>query len=211
MEQFTYYRCVSSGKGCRLYSRVFLKFPKPSELKVADLGCGAGRYTKWLAERGFITYACDFSQGMINKTKEKLQVFNYPHLEERIKQSNLKQLYFEDEIFDIVLTNGVIHNAYTMEEYVQCIKECLRVLKKDGTIHMSIFTSDTIDVKLKKLEEHVYMTVDGLRMILFSKDEITRMMNEFGYRITDVCTLYDIKVETGVRSLFRATYRRIGS
>ena len=178
------------------------------QLKVADLGCGAGRYTIWLAKQGYDVYACDASEGMLNKTKEGLEKIGYPDIEKKILKSRLENLSFEDQMFDIVLTNGVIHNAFTCEEYVLCLKECVRVLKPDGVLYLSVFTSDTVDEKLEKEEEHVYLTPDGLRMVLFSKEEIVQMLSELDYQMIEECGRYDIQVETGVRSLFRAVYQK---
>ena len=177
-------------------------------LKVVDLGCGAGRYTIWLAQSGYDVYACDASEGMLNKTKEGLEKIGYQDMEQKILKSRLEDLPFEDEMFDIVLTNGVIHNAFTCKEYKQCLEECVRVLKTDGVLYLSVFTSDTVDNKLEKVEEHVYLTPDGLRMILFNKEEIIQMLSDLNYQMTKECALYDIQVATGVRSLFRAIYKK---
>ena len=186
----------------------FEQYDPINNIKVADLGCGAGRYTIWLAQNGFDVYACDASIGMLNRTKEGLKKIRYQNIEEKVVHSRLEKLPFDDEIFDIVLTNGVIHNAYTVEEFFQCLKECMRVLKQDGILYLSVFTSDTIDEGLEKIDKHVYLTPDGLRMVLFSKEEIIRTLRDKNYKVLDVCDLYDIQVETGVRSLFRATYQK---
>lgn len=187
----------------------FEGYASDRQLKVADLGCGAGRYTIWLAKQGYDVYACDASAGMLNKTKEGLKKIEYPDIEKKILQGRLENLPFGNQMFDIVLTNGVIHNAFTCEEYKLCLKECVRVLKQDGLLYLSVFTSDTVDVKLEKTEEHVYLTPDGLRMVLFSKEEIVQMLLELDYEMIEECGRYDIQVETGVRSLFRAVYRKM--
>lgn len=186
----------------------FKSYDSVNKLKVADLGCGAGRYTIWFAQNGYDVYACDASTGMLNRTKEGLEKIGYHDIDRKILKSRLEKLAFDDGMFDIVFTNGVIHNAYTSEEYIQCLKECVRVLKSDGLLYLSVFTSDTVDEKLKKVEEHVYLTSDGLCMVLFSKEEIIRMMSDLNYQMTEEFALYDIHVETGVRSLFRAVYRK---
>lgn len=186
----------------------FRNYAPDKHMKIADLGCGAGRYTVWLAKNGYDVYACDASEGMLNKTKEGLEKIGYHDIEWKIVKSRLEELVFDDETFDIVLTNGVIHNAFTCEEYKQCLKECVRVLKTGGVFYLSAFTSDTVDKKLKKVEEHVYLTPDGLRMVLFDKIEIIQMLSDLNFQMTEECALYDIQVETGVRSLFRAVYQK---
>lgn len=186
----------------------FVNYDPGRHLKVADLGCGAGRYAIWLAQSGYDVYACDASEGMLNKTKEGLEKIGYQDIDQKILKNRLEDLPFDGEMFDIVLTNGVIHNAFTCEEYKQCLKECVRVLKTDGVLYLSVFTSDTIDDKLEKVEEHVYLTPNGLYMLLFDKEEIIQMLSDLNCQMTEECALYDIQVETGVRSLFRAVYQK---
>lgn len=186
----------------------FKNYDPANNLKVADLGCGAGRYTIWLAQNGYDVYACDDSIGMLNRTKEGLEKIGYQDISHKILKCRLENLLFDDEMFDIVLTNGVIHNVYTIEEYKQCLKECTRVLKSNGVLYFSVFTSNTVDENLKKVEEHVYLTPDGLYMVLFSKEEIIQIMSDLNYQMTEEFALYDIWVETGIRSLFRAVYRK---
>lgn len=186
----------------------FEKYDPPNNIKVADLGCGAGRYTIWLAQKGFNVYACDASAGMLNRTKEGLKKIGYQDIEDKVVLSRLENLVFGDNMFDIILANGVIHNTYTVEGFLQCLKECIRVLKRDGIFYLSVFTSDTVDQRLERIDEHIYLTPDGLRMILFSKEEILQIMRDEKCQVADVCMLYNIRVETGIRSLFRATYQK---
>lgn len=140
----------------------FGNYDSGKHLKVADLGCGAGRYTIWLAQNGYDVYACDASEGMLNKTKEGLEKIGYRDIERKILKSRLNQLAFDDEMFDIVLTNGVIHNAFTCEEYIQCLKECVRILKTTGVLYLSVFTSDAV-MSITWSETCAYLDRIGLR------------------------------------------------
>lgn len=149
-----------------------------------------------------------FASGADAQSNTAEEAVTEENREPELYDSRLNQLAFDDEMFDIVLTNGVIHNAFTCEEYKQCLKECVRILKTTGVLYLSVFTSDTVDEKLEKVEEHVYLTPDGLRMVLFNKEEIIQMLSDLNYQMIEECALYDIQVETGVRSLFRAIYQK---
>ena len=47
--------------------------PRPRGLSVADVGCGTGRHSLWLADAGARVDAFDTSVGMMAKAKEKLK------------------------------------------------------------------------------------------------------------------------------------------
>lgn len=174
-----------------------------------DLGCGGGRNTVMLSQKNFNVYGCDSSSAMIRETQEKLRgICNCEKPNERILLSEMSMLPFKNEFFDIILSNGVIHNAFNVEEYKRTLNECYRTLKEESTLYLSIFTSDTIDSEVKLVEgtSNIYITPDGLRMVLFNKEEIIKLLAAIGFRLTDICELYDIQVETGTRSLFRGNF-----
>ena len=46
---------------------------------------------------------------------------------------------FEDETFDIVLNMGPFYHLITEEQREKCLSECLRVLKKEGSLLLLIY------------------------------------------------------------------------
>ena len=117
------------------------------EIKILDLGCGAGRHTRMFAEQGFDTYAIDLSREGIRYTTEMLESCK---LSADIRQGDMTQLPYDDEFFDGVLSFGVFY--YISGEGVkQAISEMFRVLKPGG-IAMIIMRTDN-DYRFGKGEE----------------------------------------------------------
>ena len=85
---------------------IFDKYFKPPGI-ILDLGCGAGRTTYALAERGFIVEAIDYSEAMIERAKKK-----HANLSADIhfKVMNAKHLEYGDNYFNYVFFsfNGII-------------------------------------------------------------------------------------------------------
>lgn len=94
--------------------------------RVLDVGCGTGRTTKPLKDKGFDVVGIDLSGEMINFAKSK-----YKDVEFRVM--NACQLDFGDEEFDHVLFsfNG-IDCIYPYSKRVECFKEIRRVMKRGG-------------------------------------------------------------------------------
>src|SRR5215208_8046201 len=60
---------------------------------ILEIGCGTGKNTSFLAQIGERVYAVDFSQGMIEKAKEKVQAENV-----RFSMMDITQKWkFEDQ------------------------------------------------------------------------------------------------------------------
>lgn len=104
--------------------------PDPSGLRVADVGCGTGRHTVWLAQQGASVDAYDFSAGMMAKALEKLGDLNV-----RLHEHTLPDpLPVADSAFDLVLFALVADHIADLEA---AFHELYRVTRPGGQI---IFT-----------------------------------------------------------------------
>ena len=92
---------------------------------ILEIGCGTGKNTSFLAQIGESLYAVDFSQGMIEKAKEKVQAENV-----RFSTMDIAQKWnFEAQSFDLIVCNLVLEH---IEELSFIFSEASRVLKEKG-------------------------------------------------------------------------------
>lgn len=99
--------------------------------KILDAGCGSGVLSKFLSNKhpNISIDACDYSELRIQQTKQHNSCsknINY-HV------SDLNNLHFEDETFDIVISRFVFEYLH---DPVKVAKELTRVLKKDGILYL---------------------------------------------------------------------------
>lgn len=104
-----------------------------SGLKVLDLGCGEGGYSRKMAYQGAFVTAIDCSEMAINyaiseAAKNKLNISHF------VRNSN--DLYgIDDNSFDVVLCAMMLMDV---EDLNGTLKEINRVLKKQGKVFISI-------------------------------------------------------------------------
>jgi malonyl-CoA O-methyltransferase len=92
---------------------------------ILEIGCGTGKNTAFLAKIGSIVHAVDFSQGMIDKAKEKVQADNV-----HFSLMDVTQRWeFEDETFDLVVCNLVLEH---IEDLDPVFSEAARMLQPNG-------------------------------------------------------------------------------
>ena len=99
------------------------------EDKVLDLGSGPGHVADHLARQGARVTGIDFVQSMVEVSTKK-----YPHIDFRI--ANAEQLPFEDDSFDVVVSNFVVHHLARPEDV---FSEVSRVLKPNSRFAFSVF------------------------------------------------------------------------
>jgi len=102
----------------------------PAGLQVADIGCGTGRHSVWLAEAGASVDAYDPSPGMMAKARGKLSPSSVRFHEHGFPDP----LPAADSTFDVVLLALV---ADHIEDLPGMFRELRRVAKPGGTV---IFT-----------------------------------------------------------------------
>ena len=92
---------------------------------ILELGCGTGKNTAFLAQIGKHVHALDFSQGMIEKAKEKVTAQNV-----RFSMADLAKCWpCEDVTYDLITCNLVLEH---IEDLSHIFSEAARTLHPNG-------------------------------------------------------------------------------
>jgi ubiquinone/menaquinone biosynthesis C-methylase UbiE len=103
--------------------RRMIKRPQPH---VLDIGCGNGKDTAYLKQKGARTVGIDYSLNMLTVAKHRLK-------EGILCQMDLRCLAFGPEVFDGVWANGCIYHI-PKSDLTEALKEFVRVLKPYGSL-----------------------------------------------------------------------------
>ncbi len=104
----------------------------PKGGKVLDLGCGNGRFYQVVENEDVEYFGLDKSENLIIKAKER-----YPKVD--FKAGDALNIPFPDEEFDVVVSVAVLHHMPTKKTRVKFLKEAKRVLKKGGSLRISVW------------------------------------------------------------------------
>ena len=130
---------------------------------ILELGCGTGKNTSFLAQIGENIFAVDFSQGMIEKAKEIVQVENV-----RFSMMDITQKWnFENQAFDLIACNLVLEH---IEDLSFVFSEASRSLQEDGRFLIN--------------ELHPFKQYEG-KKARFYRDEETIDVRAFVHHISD--------------------------
>ncbi|MGV3126779.1 class I SAM-dependent methyltransferase [Streptococcus orisratti] len=114
---------------------IFSNYQITEDIKVLELGCGTGELWKSnldsidKIEQLIIT---DFSSDMVEKTKSVIG--NRDNVEYKIM--DIQNISFENETFDIVIANMLLHHV---DDIDKALDEVNRVLKKGGIFYCATF------------------------------------------------------------------------
>ncbi len=174
----------------------FLSLPVSKNNIVADIGCGDGRFTEYLIDKGYhqiIATDIDIKPlinlaDFLSETGDREKVI--------LIHSGVEKLPLKDNILDAALCIGVLY--YLNEDYETGLQEVLRLLKKggllinsepdlEGAIYKSIFFESIDDVYenffCKKFKEEKGDTPYKFR--LFSEEELVDILTKNGQSVVD--------------------------
>jgi SAM-dependent methyltransferase len=98
---------------------------------VLDIGCGTGRWTKYLAERIGYVEAIDPSNAVFAADQLLKDTKNV-----RISKASVENIPFKDETFDFAMSIGVLHHIPNTQ---QALTDCVKKVKKGGHFYCYLY------------------------------------------------------------------------
>lgn len=135
-EQINHYtnECVEGPTSAELY----LLDSLPDSISILDIGCGAGRISIYLAQRGYQVTGIDVCEGLLSVARE---ISKKRSQDIHFSLSEGTKLSFPDEEFDALIGFKILCYIPTRELRNQQLKEFYRVLKPGG---MCIITQNVV-------------------------------------------------------------------
>lgn len=180
-----------------------------STKKALDLGCGGGRHTETLFSMGFQTYACDVSDKMVKYTKQRIvKKFFHLNIESAVKYGSILDIPFQTKMFDVIIATGVLHQAKSVSEYKQAIKEVARVSKSECLLYLDIFTNKEWDPTYTKVKgkSNTVITKERLYMTLLSREFFYQLMSKHGFELYKDAPEKTVIENTGPRAILKAIF-----
>jgi len=170
-------------------------FDKNELENILDLGCGTGRHTLLLADRGFNVPACDISETGIKMTRELIENSGLSNVS--YSTQDMYNLNLDSDTLDGILCIWVQGHGIR-EEIAQGIREAYRVLIKGGIFYTDFVTKDDSTYGIgdeiapdtfvggRPGEEgipHYYTTIEELKELFEIFDEVS--IEDKVYRFND--------------------------
>lgn len=130
---------------------------------ILEIGCGTGKNTSFFAQIGESVFAVDFSEGMIERAKQKVQVENV-----RFSMMDITRRWMvEDQSFDLIVCNLVLEH---IKDLSFVFSEASRTLKDKGRFFLN--------------ELHPFKQYEGKKARFYRDDEKIEV-DAFVHHISD--------------------------
>ncbi len=109
------------------YYRLFRKLSAPSGARVLDVGCGGGKYLRFLQKHGYHVEGVEVKNGLARRLRDELGLRSY--------DGTITQARIPEGSFDVVTFWWVLEHTH---DPVQNLRAAHRVLKPGGTIVVAL-------------------------------------------------------------------------
>lgn len=131
-----------------------------------DLGCGQGKETFFLSQKGFLMTAVDLSEVSIKQMKNKILKQNIKNI--KLEQANICNYRIKEKEYDFIICLNCL-NFLDQKNIRKVIHEIKNKLNRNGIVILSCFTDKDPSFKSNKKVFKYY----------FKENEILSMFKDF--------------------------------
>ena len=102
--------------------------------QVLEIGLGQGADSEQIIKRGAFWSGLDLTSESVDRVQARLSLRQLPH--QSLKQGSVLEIPYEDKMFDIVYSHGVLHHV---PDILAAQREIHRVLKSDGELIVMLY------------------------------------------------------------------------
>lgn len=150
------------------------------EMIILDAGCGGGRNLIYFLRSGYQVFAVDQNPEAIEQVKFLAKSL-HPNLSpENFQVSTVEKMLFQDEQFDRVISNAVLHFAENERHFTKMFAEMWRVLKPEGLFFARLASSIGIENRIESTGSGRYLLPDGSERFLIDEEMLNILTEQFG-------------------------------
>lgn len=145
----------------------------PKHANILDAGCGDGRDSGRIAERGFSVTGYDISAGL-------LEIARKHHPDVKFIEGDLRTLPFKSESFDGIWVYASLLHLEKVEDVQKALRECYRVLQPGGIIYGCV-KKQTGNIKIAVVTDSV--SKHDRFFQYFTEQEIQELLKASGFDV----------------------------
>jgi len=171
------------------YIDVFLSYLN-KESRILELGCGTGRLTRYIYDKGYNIKGLDLSKEMLNIAKKN-------HNKIKFVCKDIRKIDYKTDSFDaLAIFYALFH--LNKSEVLKLFPRINKILKKQGILGLILQEGSG-----EKIINTPLSSNEKLYLNLYTESEISSILKKFGFKILFVGRKsFDIKVELPYNKLF---------
>ena len=147
----------------------------PAGTRICDAGCGAGRNLVYFLHEGYDVRAVDADPAAVDAVRSMAQRLapNLPAGNFRVEP--VEKMSFPDRCVDFMISSAVLHFARDDEHFEAMLRECWRLLERNGLFFCRLASSIGIESRVRPLGAGRFLLPDGSERYLVTEARLIEL------------------------------------
>ncbi len=145
---------------------------------VIDIGCGGGRNLVYFLKNGYQVYGIDQDSRAVAAVKILSQQLSPGNPTDNFVVAKVEELPFENNFFDVVICNAVLHFANDKDHFDKMVRSVWRILKPGGYLFTRLASDFGIENLVKPIGNGRYLLPDGSERFLVNLETLINYTKE---------------------------------
>jgi tellurite methyltransferase len=140
--------------------------------RLLDAGCGKGRNLVYFLRNGFDVHAVDGREANVEAVRARMRELAPALPLDRARVATVEALPYDDDAFDAVISNAVLHFARDEAHFDTMVAEMVRVLAPGGLLFARLASDIGLESAVKPLGAGRYALPDGSERYLVNEQRL---------------------------------------
>lgn len=157
----------------------------PAGARMCDAGCGSGRNLAFFLREGYDVRAVDAEPAAIDLVRSTAERLAPDLPADNFRLEPVEEMSFRDRSVDFVISSAVLHFARDDDHFEAMLRECWRVLDRNGIFFCRLASSIGIESRVRAVAAGRFLLPDGSERYLVTEARLMELTAQLGGELID--------------------------
>ena len=147
----------------------------PAGTRICDAGCGAGRNLVYFLREGYDVRAVDADPAAVDAVRSMARRLAPDLPADNFRVEPVENMSFPDRCVDFMISSAVLHFARDDEHFEAMLRECWRLLERNGLFFCRLASSIGIESRVRPLGAGRFLLPDGSERYLVTEARLIEL------------------------------------
>ena len=157
----------------------------PAGTRICDAGCGSGRNLVFFLREDYDVRAVDADRAAIDVVRSIAERLAPDLPADNFRVEPVEKMSFPDRSVDFVISSAVLHFARDDDHFEAMLRECWRVLIRNGIFFCRLASSIGIESQVRPVGAGRFLLPDGSERYLVTETRLVELTAQLGGELID--------------------------
>ena len=157
----------------------------PAGTRICEAGCGFGRNLVFFLREGYDVRAVDGDRAAVDAVRAMAERLAPDLPADNFRVEPVEKMSFRDRSVDILISSAVLHFARDDDHFEAMLRECWRVLDRNGIFFCRLASSIGIEARVRGVGAGRFLLPDGSERYLVTEARLMELTDRLGGELID--------------------------